>query len=78
MCSWRVNIIDGPVDWLALKLMFEPVNPVALPFGFTLHGKGVGNWEQGEEGDRKHPRWRAVSISWKPPSIGLSGRNDTS
>lgn len=25
-------------DWLALKLMFEPVNPVALPFGFTLHG----------------------------------------
>ena len=31
-------LVGYATDWLALKLMFEPVNPVALPFGFTLHG----------------------------------------
>jgi len=31
-------LVGYATDWLALKLMFEPVNPVRLPGGAVLHG----------------------------------------
>ena len=38
-------------DWLALKLMFEPVEPVKLPSGLSLHGAFIRRQQEvsGEE-----------------------------
>jgi uncharacterized membrane protein YheB (UPF0754 family) len=54
-------------NWLALTLMFSPVNPVRLPFGLTLHGAFLRRQHEvsGEFAELLRRRVLTAELIWK-------------
>ena len=60
-------LVGYATDWLALKLMFEPVEPVKLPFGFVLHGAFIRRQQEvsGEFAALLRKRILTAKLIWR-------------
>ena len=60
-------LVGYATDWLALKLMFEPVEPVKLPFGFVLHGAFIRRQQEvsGEFAQLLRERILTAELIWR-------------
>ena len=60
-------LVGYATDWLALKLMFEPVEPVKLPFGFVLHGAFIRRQQEvsGEFAALLRKRILTAELIWR-------------